>query len=87
MTRVVDEPTHIPVTVAVYTFETEEITYKARRVYRKNCVSCGTEGPLDVTLHGTTKVAVEGMKMRVLDDDGKEVKLGIIENAAKSPAT
>jgi hypothetical protein len=86
--KVVDEPLHIPLTVALYTFETEDIAYKVRKIYRKNCaVACGAERPLDVTLHGQTKIAVEGMKIYILEDDGKEAKLDIVEKVAKSPAT
>jgi hypothetical protein len=86
--KVVDEPTHIPLTVALYTFETKDIAYKVRKVYKKNCaVACGSEMPLDVTLRGQTKIAVEGMKIYILDDEGKEVKLDIVEKIAKTPST
>ncbi len=85
--KVVDEPTRIPLTVALYTFETEDITYKVRKVYRKNCaVACGSERPLDVTLHGQTKIAIEGIKIHILEDDGKDVKLDIVEKIAKTPS-
>lgn len=85
--RVQDEPTHIPLVVAVYHFETEDVIYTVRKVYKKNCsISCGSEGPLDVTIHGKTQVSVEGMKIHILEDDGKEVKLDIVEKSAKTPS-
>jgi hypothetical protein len=38
---------------------------------------------LNVTLHGQTKIAVDGMDIHVLDDGGKDVKLTIVEKIAK----
>jgi len=75
--RVADEPLHIPLTVILYRFETADMAYKVRQVIRKN----GT--PPSVTLHGTTKIALEGMKIHVLDDEGKDVKLTVVEKIAK----
>jgi hypothetical protein len=83
--KVEDEPTHIPLTVAVYHFETEDTIYTVRKVFKKNCaISCGGERPLNVTIHGKTQIAVEGMKIHILDDDGKDAKLDIIEKSAKT---
>jgi hypothetical protein len=42
----------------------------------------GREKPLNVTIHAQTQISVEGMKLHILEDDGKEVKLDIIEKAA-----
>jgi len=86
--KVEDEPTRIPLTVALYRFETEDVIYTVRKVYKRNCaISCGGERPLDVTIHGKTQIAVEGMKIHVLEDDGKkDVKLDIVEKTAKTPS-
>jgi hypothetical protein len=47
----------------------------------------GHEKPLNVTIHGKTQMAVEGMRIHVMDDDGKDVKLDIVEKTAKPPAS
>jgi hypothetical protein len=73
------EPTHIPTTVIIYQFDTEDTTYKVRQVIHRN------GKPLNVTLHGQTKVAVDGMDIHVLDDAGKDVKLPIVQKTAKTP--
>jgi len=75
--RVADEPLHIPLTVILYRFETAEMTYTVRQVIKKN----GT--PLSVTLHGTNKISLDGMKIHVLDDEGRDVKLAVVEKIAK----
>lgn len=74
--------------MAVYRFETEDVTYTVRKVFKRNCsISCGGERPLNVTIHGKTQIDVEGMKIHILEDDGKEVKLDIVEKTAKTPAS
>ena len=63
------------------------MTYTVRKVYKKNCtMACGNERPLNVTIHGKTQIAVEGMKIHVLDDEDKDVKLDIVEKTAKTPS-
>jgi hypothetical protein len=71
------DPVHIETTILLYQFETADTIYKARHVIRKNGKG------LDVTLHGQTKVATDGMTLHVLDDDGKDQKLTIVEKIAK----
>jgi hypothetical protein len=39
----------------------------------------------DVTLHGMTKIAVDGQKAHVLGDDGKDRKMPIVEKIAVKP--
>lgn len=72
-----DEPLRIPLTVILYTLETPRMTYSVRQITNKN----GT--PLNITLHGKTQIATEGMTAHVLDDSGKDVKLPIVEKVAK----
>jgi hypothetical protein len=72
-----DEPLHIPLTVIRYSFETPTTVYSVRQIVNKN----GT--PLNITLHGQTQIAIEGMTVHILDDSGKDVKLPIVEKAAK----
>jgi hypothetical protein len=71
------DPLHIPTTVLFYQFETPDMIYKVRHVIRRNAKG------LNVTLHGQTKIAVDGMGIHVLDDSGKDVKLTIVEKIAK----
>jgi hypothetical protein len=75
-----DEPTRIPLKVATYHFETDDKIYLARIIIK---YGNGREKPLNVTIHGKTKVDIEGMKIHILDDDGKEVALDIVEKSAK----
>jgi hypothetical protein len=58
-------------------FETPEISYLVRQIIRR-------EGhPLNVTLNGQTKISIEGHDLHVLDDEGKDVKLPIVQKIAK----
>jgi hypothetical protein len=83
--KVVDEPLHVPlnVNVANYRFETPDIGYLVRMIVK---YGNGHEKPLNITIHGKTQIAIEGMKMHVLDDEGKDVKLDIVEKTAKTPS-
>lgn len=81
--KVVDEPMHVPLKVANYRFETTDTSYLVRMVVK---YGNGHEKPLNVTIHGKTQIAVEGMKIHILEDDGKEVKLDIVEKTAKTPS-
>jgi len=81
--KVEDEPVHIPLKVATYHFETTDKTYLARMVVK---YGNGREKPLNVTLHGKTQISVESMKIHILDDDGKDVKLDIVEKVAATDA-
>jgi hypothetical protein len=39
---------------------------------------------LNVTLHGTTKIAIEGRNAHILDDAGKDKKMPIAEKVART---
>jgi hypothetical protein len=82
--KVVDEPLRVPLKVANYRFETPDISYVVRMIVK---YGNGNEKPLNVTIHGKTQIVIEGMKMHVLDDEGKDVKLDIVEKTAKTPST
>lgn len=47
------------------------------------CVSRKNQHPLNLTLHGKTKIAIDGSRAYVLDDDGKEVKMDIMSKAMR----
>jgi hypothetical protein len=60
-----------------YYFETEDMTYILAWLDKKR--------PLNVTLHGKTKIALDknGRDAHILDDTGKDVKLPISMKVAK----
>jgi hypothetical protein len=60
-----------------YTIETEDLTYVLGQVIQ------GRKHPLNVTLHGKTKIAIDGPNAHILDDAGKDVKLPIVRKIAK----
>jgi hypothetical protein len=57
-----------------YRIDTADVSYVLVTVNKK---------PLNLTLHGKTKLAVDGMKAWVMDDSGKEVKVPIASKSAK----
>ncbi len=57
-----------------YYIETESILYVLATRSRK---------PLNLTVNGKTRIAVEGQRAYLLDDAGKEVKLPIVGKVAK----
>lgn len=71
------EPLHILTTVFLYRFESTGTTYLVRQTIRRNAKS------LNVTLHGQTQIAADGMDLHILDDSGKDVKLPIVEKTAR----
>lgn len=79
--KVEDQPLHVPLKIATYHFETADTTYLARITVK---YGNGRERPLNVTLHGKTQIDIEGMKIHVLQDDGKETKLDIVEKVANT---
>jgi len=61
--------------VIYYRIDTETTKYILSWVNKKH--------PLNVTLNGKTKIAIEGQNAYVLDDAGKAQKLPIVEKVAK----
>jgi hypothetical protein len=68
-------------TTVFYRIETDDMIYILALVNKKR--------PLDVTLHGKTKIAIDGHDAHILDDGGKDVKLPIAQKIARPqpPAT
>ena len=59
-------------------FETPETSYIVRQIIMR-------EGhPLNVTLNGQTKISVDGKGLHILDDEGKDVKLSIVQKISNS---
>lgn len=65
-------------TTIFYRIETEDMVYILAYVDKKR--------PLDITLHGKTKIAIDGHDAHILDDGGKDVKLPIAQKIARPPA-
>ena len=72
------QPFVILTTTILIRLETPDITYIVRQIIRRN------GHPLNVTLHGETKISIDGHDMHILDDDGKDVKLPIVQKIAKT---
>jgi hypothetical protein len=70
----------VPITVnrIVYRISTQDTTYIFVLVNKKH--------PLNLTLHGKTKIAVDGSNAHILDDGGKDVKVPIVQKIANAPA-
>jgi hypothetical protein len=70
-----------------YWLETEDITYIVAVTYtplRSRLAQPNHGHPLNVTLYGKTKIAVDGTNAHILDDAGKDVKVPIVEKIART---
>jgi hypothetical protein len=71
-------------TFMYYRLETPDMTY----VLSQHCeqsLRVKYKCPLDVTLHGKTRIALDGRNVHVLDDAGKDVELQLVEKIARTP--
>lgn len=59
-----------------YTLDTPEIRYVLGQVLT------GRKRPLNITLYGKVKFAIEGSNAHVLDDGGKDVKIAVVRKIA-----
>ena len=66
---------HVYVTTVWYRIETEDTTYVLAWSRKKH--------PLNLTLRGQTKIAIDGQNAHILDDSGKDVKVPIAEKIAR----
>jgi hypothetical protein len=67
----------VPITKTFYWIQTDDITYVLGPAITKRQL-------LNVTLHGKTKIAIDGKNAHVLDDEGKDRKMPIAEKIARS---
>lgn len=70
-----------------YWLETEDITYIVAVTYtplRSRLAQPNHGHPLNATLYGKTKIAIDGTSAHILDDSGKEVKVPIVEKIART---
>jgi hypothetical protein len=65
-----------------YWIETEDITYILSQSFNP-MRNWRRPKPLNVTLNGNTKIAIDGTDAHILDDAGKDVKLPIAEKIAR----
>ena len=65
-----------PVTKTYYWIQTEDTIYVLGPVLTRSRL-------LNVTLHGPTKVAIDGNNAHILDDEGKDKKIAIAEKIAR----
>jgi hypothetical protein len=70
-----------------YWLETDDVTYIVAITYtpmRARFVQPNGGHPLNVTLHGKTKIATDGTNAHILDDAGKDIKVPIVEKIARA---
>jgi hypothetical protein len=80
---------HIQSLSIYYWLETADITYVVEITYtplRARFVQPNGGHPLNVTLNGKTKIAVDRTDAHILDDTGKDVKVPIVLKVARAPA-
>jgi hypothetical protein len=80
---------HIQSSTIYYWLETQDITYVVAVTYnpmRARFVQANGGHPLNVTLNGKTKIAVDGANVHILDDAGKDVKVPVVLKVARTPA-
>jgi hypothetical protein len=71
-------------TFMYYRLETPDVTY----VLSQHCeqsLRVKFKCPVDITLHGKTKIAIDGRNIHVLDDAGKDVELQLVQKIARTP--
>jgi hypothetical protein len=79
----------IQTSATYYWLETEDIIYVVAVTFtptRMRAVQPNGGHPLNVTLNGKMKIAIDGTNAHILDDAGKDVKVPIVEKIARTPA-
>jgi hypothetical protein len=66
----------VPVSKTFYWIQTDDMIYVLGPTLTKRQL-------LNVTLHGPTKIAIDGNSAHILDDEGKNRKLPIVEKVAR----
>lgn len=76
----------IQTTATYYWLDTGDITYVVAVTYtpmRSRLAQPNGGHPLNITLNGKTKIAIEGTHAHILDDAGKDVKVPIVLKVAR----
>jgi hypothetical protein len=66
----------VPVAKTYYWIQTADTIYVLGPVLTKHQL-------LNVTLHGPTRIVIEGNNAHILDDDGKDRKMSVVEKVAR----
>jgi hypothetical protein len=69
----------VPVSKTYYWIQTDDKIYVLGPVLTRHQL-------LNVTLHGPTRIAVDGNSVHVLDDDGKDRKMPVVETVERPKA-
>ncbi len=67
-----------------YWIETADLTYVLAQTFNP-ARNWRRPKPLNVTLNGKTKIAIDGTDAHILDDAGKDIKLPIVRKIARAP--
>lgn len=71
-----------PLRTLYYRIETDDLVYILALTPGRSPLAHPRK-PLNITLNGKTKIAIDGGNAHILDDAGKDVKLPIVEKIAK----
>jgi hypothetical protein len=77
----------IQTTATYYWLDTGDITYVVAVTYtpmRSRLAQPNGGHPLNITLNGKTKLAIDGTNAHILDDAGKDVKVPIVLKVARA---
>jgi hypothetical protein len=76
----------IPLTTntTLYQIETDDMVYILS--YTFNPLVNWRNRPPNLTMHGKTKIAIDGRNAHVIDDEGKDIKVPIARKIARTPA-
>ena len=76
----------IPVTTntTLYQIETDDMVYILS--YTFNPLANWRNRPPNLTVHGKTRIAIDGRNAHVIDDGGKDIKVPIARKIARTPA-
>jgi hypothetical protein len=66
----------VPVSKTFYWIQTDDTIYVLGPALTKHQL-------LDVTLHGPTKIAIDGNNAHILDDEGKDRKMPVVEKVPR----
>jgi hypothetical protein len=80
---------HIQSSSIYYWLETADITYVVAVTYnpmRARFVQANGGHPLNVTLNGKAKIALDGTNAHILDDAGKDVNVPVVLKVARTAA-
>jgi hypothetical protein len=69
-----------------YRFETPTMTYIVGQLCAHGAAQSKYKCPLNVAIHAKTQIAVDGRNVHIRDDDGKDIKLSLVEKILRQTA-